>query len=262
MHDHEIVKEYYDKEPLREWNRLEGFRFEFEITKIMLERLHKPGNFLDIGGGPGRYSIWLAQSGKDVTLVDLSDGNVEFAKEKAKEMGLDIFCYQANAMDLSKLPLGQYDNILLKGPLYHLSSEKDREKCVLEAKKYLKPGGLLFASFISTTGGLNYYLDECPYEMPNEPEQALYDAMLQDKSWSGIAFTQATFIEKDEIFPFFERLGFEKVTMFGQEGITSPRLTYLEEGSEEVRKYYLDLSLRFCEREKYFVYSSHIMYVV
>ena len=33
-----IVKKAYDDAPEREWNRLEGFRFEFEITKRKMEK--------------------------------------------------------------------------------------------------------------------------------------------------------------------------------------------------------------------------------
>ena len=35
-----------------------------------------PQKILDIGGGPGRYSIFLAQKGHDVTLFDLSGKNI------------------------------------------------------------------------------------------------------------------------------------------------------------------------------------------
>ena len=81
----EIVKKAYDNNPAQEWQRLEGFRFEFEITRHMMHRYLKKGKVLDIGGGPGRYSIYLAGLGYDVTLVDLSDGNVAFARKKAEE---------------------------------------------------------------------------------------------------------------------------------------------------------------------------------
>ena len=87
MDEVQNVKKYYDDNPLGEWNRLEGFHYEFEITKYMLNKYLKKGSILDIGGGTGRYSIYLAQLGYDVTLVDLSDENVKFAKEKAKELG-------------------------------------------------------------------------------------------------------------------------------------------------------------------------------
>ena len=158
-----IIKEYYDTNPQKEWNRLEGFRFEFEITKFYLKKYLKGKTVLDIGGGPGRYSIYLSQLGYDVTLVDLSDGNVQFLKNKIKELKIyNIKAYQCDARDLSKLNLGKFDNILIMGPLYHLFKESDREKCVLEAKKLLNKDGILFASFISVTGGLNYYLENGP----------------------------------------------------------------------------------------------------
>lgn len=256
-----VVKKNYDDDPMREWNRLEGFRFEFEITKHMMGKHLKSGKVLDIGGGPGRYSLYLASLGCEVTLVDLSGGNVALAKQKAEELHLDLKAYQGDARDLSPLDLGKYDTILLMGPLYHLFKEEDRAKCVREAKKHLKKDGVLFASFISLTGGLNYYLDACPYELIHEKAMDLFDCMAEDRSWSGAAFTASTFIENDEILPFFERLGFEEITLFGQEGLTATRLSDLEQAPEEVRKLYLDLSIRMCEKPKYFAYSSHIMYI-
>ncbi|MBU1144572.1 MAG: class I SAM-dependent methyltransferase [Firmicutes bacterium] len=255
------VKEWYDEHSETEWNRLEGFHFEFEITKIMLQRHIKPGKILDIGGGTGRYSLYLASLGYEVTLVDLSDGNVAFARKKAKELNLNITIFQGDARDLSKLPLETYDNILVMGPLYHLFSKKNRIKCIVEAKKYLKKDGVLFASFISLAGGLLYYLDNCPEEIIHETALDLFDCMEQDKSWSGRAFTEATFIEIDEIEPFFRQLGFSKITIFGQEGVTGPRLRMLQLASEEVRNFYLNLSVKLCEKKKYFPYSNHIMYI-
>lgn len=74
-------------------------------------------------------------------------------------------------------------------------------------------------------------------------------------------FTKATFIETDEIEPFFINLGFEKMTVFGQEGIVAPRQRTINTRHEEVRSFYLDLSLRLFEKRKYFPYSNHIMYV-
>jgi len=261
MDEVKIVKDFYDENPEVEWNRLQGFHFEFEITKVMLQRHMKPGKVLDIGGASGRYSLYLASLGYDVTLIDLSDSNVSYAKKKAQELNLDIKAYQGDARNLSKLPLEKYDTILIMGPLYHLFSLEDREKCVLEAKKYLTHDGLIFASFISLTGGLLYYLSECPEEIIHETATDLFDCMEQDKSWSGRAFTQATFIEVDEIDPFFNKLGFSKITLFGQEGITGPRLATLESSTHEVKDYYLNLSLKLCENRKYLPYSNHLMYI-
>ncbi len=256
-----LVKENYDKNSLNEWERLEGFHFEWEITIKMMAKYLKKGTVLDIGGGPGRYSIYLAKLGYDVTLIDLSTENVRLARKKALENNVSIKAYECDARDLSKLDLTKYDNVLLMGPLYHLFKVEDREKCVLEAKKHLKDDGVFFATFITISAGLNYYLSEEPFSIINEQATDLYECMEKDITWSGSAFTEATFINALEILPFFKRLGFEKLTLFGQEGVTGTRLSTLENAKEEVRNFYLDLSLRLCENKQYFAYNHHLMYI-
>lgn len=256
----EAVRKNYDLNAQKEWERLGGFSFEFEIAKRYLKKFMRGKTVLDIGGGPGRYSVYLAELGYDVTLVDLSEGNVELAKRKFREYGVNAEAYVCDARDLSALGLGKFDNVLLMGPLYHLSAVSDREKCVEEAKKHLADDGVLFASFITITAGYNYYLDTAPENLIDEPALDLFDRMAKDESWSGQAFTQATFINSVEVLPFFERLGFEKLALLGQEGLTGPRLTAIESASEKVRQKYLEISLKVCENPQYYAYSNHLLY--
>ncbi len=257
----EAVRKNYDLNAQKEWERLGGFSFEFEIAKRYLKKFMRGKTVLDIGGGPGRYSVYLAELGYDVTLVDLSEGNVELAKRKFREYGVKAEAYVCDARDLSALGLGKFDNVLLMGPLYHLSAVSDREKCVEEAKKHLADDGVLFASFITITAGYNYYLDTAPENLIDEPALDLFDRMAKDESWSGQAFTQATFINSVEVLPFFERLGFEKLALLGQEGLAGPRLTAIESASKKVREKYLEISLKVCENPQYYAYSDHLLYV-
>ena len=262
MSEVENVREYYNQNSLNEWERLQGFHFEFEITKVMLNKYGKFGKVLDIGGGPGRYSLYLSSLGFDVTLVDLSENNVKFALSKAQEMGLSLKAYVADARDLSSLNLGEYDTILLMGPLYHLFEELDREKCVFQAKKHLKKDGVLFASFIMIQGGFNFYLDTKPEALfDDQCYDSTLKAISENKSWCGLAFTDACFMDTHEIEPFFTKLGMKKISIFGQEGITGVRLSYLEKADEKVRDAYLKLSLCICERDDYYAYNCHLVYV-
>ena len=91
---------FYDAYGETEWDRLvtgiDG-RPEFERTKAQLnESLPASEHVLDAGGGSGRYAIWLAEQGYDVTLVDLSRKQLEIAKRKVTEHGVE------NAVDLSR----------------------------------------------------------------------------------------------------------------------------------------------------------------
>ncbi len=45
---------------------------------------------LDAGGGPGRYTIDLAKQGYHMTLLDISDKELELAKRKNKVIGANV----------------------------------------------------------------------------------------------------------------------------------------------------------------------------
>jgi 2-polyprenyl-3-methyl-5-hydroxy-6-metoxy-1,4-benzoquinol methylase len=64
------VQEFYDKNAQNEWDRLDRHRTEFAVTLRALKDYlpHLPVEVLDVGGGPGRYSIALAKLGHRVTL--------------------------------------------------------------------------------------------------------------------------------------------------------------------------------------------------
>ena len=86
------IEEFYDNQ-YEEWDRFYKHPVEFEMTKRYIDS-YIPNNSLDIidiGGGPGRYSFYLASKGHRVTLLDLSKHNIDTAKEKSKELGIDVY---------------------------------------------------------------------------------------------------------------------------------------------------------------------------
>lgn len=90
-----------------EWGRLEANPFEFELTTWMMDRYIQPGHsVLDIGGGPGRYSIYYAQKGCAVTLAELSEVNVEMARKQAALAGAAFEAYAVNCLELERLGAG------------------------------------------------------------------------------------------------------------------------------------------------------------
>ena len=121
----EAVREHYEENPQKEWDRLKKRHpYEKYITINMMDRYISPGSkILDIGGGPGHYSVHYARQGHEVTLLDLSEGNVRFAKKKARQYGVKITAMQGNALDLSAFPDDSFDVVFLMGPLYHLMEE-------------------------------------------------------------------------------------------------------------------------------------------
>jgi hypothetical protein len=103
-----------------------GSSLEFERTKELLDRFlpPPPANVLDVGGGPGAYSSWLAQSGYRAHLIDPVPLHVEQAGASATRLGLDYTAALGDARELEQ-DAGSWDVVLMLGPLYHLTERND-----------------------------------------------------------------------------------------------------------------------------------------
>ncbi len=92
------------------------------------------GEGLDIAGGTGRHSIWLAQHGWRMTLVDISETGIGQARQNAGLAGVTIDC---KAEDLRSTPLPEecFDVVLV---FFYLE-----RKLFAPLARALRPGGLL-----------------------------------------------------------------------------------------------------------------------
>ena len=257
-----IVKGFYDKGVVVEWERLQRHKFEFELTVRYINRYVKPGDkVLDIGGGPGRYSLYLAAKGCDVTLFDLSSANVEFAKEQASAQGVSFKAFAGDAREVDSRIGEQYDHILLMGPLYHLLQESDRVKALNASLKCLKQNGIIYVSFISSYGGIIYSIKYEPQLIIEKDVEFQYKLFEDDLPFSGSSFTQSYFYRHKDVLPFMAQFPLEKLHFFGQESVLAPCEENIKAQSQEVIEKWLDLAERVCEREDLLSYSEHLMYI-
>jgi len=259
------VKAHYDANARTEWNRLEENPFEFMLTTWMMEKYIHPGQrILDIGGGPGRYAIHHAKRGCEVVLVDLSDGNIALAQQKAQEAGVKLQAYACDCLQLEKLALGTFDHVFLMGPLYHLQQEEQQVCAVQTALSHLKPGGMFYASFILAFAGIVYSLQHegvLEADLANPNGQRLVENILQGENYTGPAFTEACFHHQRRILPFMERFGLEKLHFFGQEGILAPNKLDLINRSAQELACWVELAKRLLELPELLSYSEHAMYI-
>jgi len=259
------VQTYYNQNATLEWQRLDEHPFEFLLTTHMMERYIHPGqNILDIGGGPGRYSIHFAKRGCDVTLVDLSEENVRLAQQKATEADVCIETYTANCLFLDALPLGQYDHVFLMGPIYHLLDPADQNRAVALALSRLKPGGKLYVSFILAFAGILYDLKNggnIIRDSTSPETHAIVDAIATGDDYRGIAFTRACFMHQRNILPFMAQFPLKKLHFFGQEGILAPNEPYLLQREPEEIACWLELAKKYLELPELLSFSEHAMYI-
>ena len=219
----EQIQNYYDREAQNEWERFDRHPTEFAVTqRAMRDTLPPaPARILDIGGGPGRYAIWLAQQGHAVTLLDLSGNHLALAARKGSEAGITFEALmQGNALDLSAFPDERFDAVLLMGPLYHLLDAHDRLRAIQEARRVLKTGGCLFAAFICCFSVFRAAALEFPMEPVESPE--IYEQILRDGTYAGnYGFTAAHFSHPDEIQPLMESCGLKTLEIIGVEGVVA-----------------------------------------
>lgn len=146
--DLEALRSYYGVGEERE--RLSHARgaLEFERTKELIRRFlpPNPAVIADIGGGPGRYALWLAERGYQVRHRDIVPLHVTQVEEQRGELPIDTAVGDARSLDLQD---GSTDAVLLLGPLYHLDTRADRVLALREARRIVRPGGYVFASAIS-----------------------------------------------------------------------------------------------------------------
>lgn len=238
---------------------------EFAITmRALAEYLPRtPQTVLDVGGGPGRYALALASLGHWVTLLDLSQGNLALAHQKAEEGG--IFLEQVvhgNALDLSTFPSETFDAVLLLGPLYHLLTEPERQQAVREAWRVLSPGGLIFAAFITRYAAFRSLARLAPAKLLER--RAAWEAFLQTGVYHGgqeIGFTNAYFAHPDEIKPLMQGVGFESLDLLACEGILADNEEQVNQLTGEAWQAWVDLNYQLSKDPSLYGAVYHLLYV-
>lgn len=122
---------------------------EFARTTEIIDRRLPPAPAVvaDIGGGPGRYTAWLAGRGYRVEHRDLIAVHVEQARAAANGSPM-VRAEVGDALELD-LADASVDAVLLLGPIYHMRRRADRIRALREALRIVRPGGPVFTAAIS-----------------------------------------------------------------------------------------------------------------
>jgi SAM-dependent methyltransferase len=150
--DPEILGHY---ESGREEDRIsKGFgRLELlRVQEVLSRHLPPaPARILDVGGATGVHARWLAERGHQVRIVDISPRHVALAGEQLGGLGVE-----AEVGDARELPVDDdaFEVVLLFGPQYHLTDRGDRLRALAEARRAVRPGGLVAVGAISRFASL------------------------------------------------------------------------------------------------------------
>ena|SRR5919199_2322713 len=137
----QVVRHYYNEHVEHEWERLDlpFCKVEFLSILRLIEKYFPPsGHVCDIGSGPGRYALALAQRGYRVTLFDLSEHLLARARAAFKERHLRAEQFDCgDARDMGVFKTKAFDAALLLRPLYHVLTVEGRADILRHLKRVL-----------------------------------------------------------------------------------------------------------------------------
>lgn len=248
------LEKYYNK--FNEDKRLLTRHGQVEFTvakKYLLDIIgdRKNLDIIDIGAGTGRYSIFLAELGHNVTAIEPVRKNLSTIKLKTDK----VKAIERNALHLRKIPSESYDVTLLFGPLYHLFSHEDKLKALNEAKRVTKKGGHILIMYLMNEYAIITYafkennIRRCIEE--NKIDKDFRCITSQSDLYSYVRLEDINNLKNDS--------GLTRIKIVGVDGATDYIRPTLNSISEEDFKVFIDYQLSICERPELLGASSHVM---
>lgn len=140
-----------NREELEDEHRI--FLWEQQIRRALNGRICR--HVLDVGCGPGFFSVLLARLGYEVTAVDYTENMLAEAWKNAVHYGVDI---DFRRMDAQKLDFedGIFDLVISRNVLWNLEQP---EQAYREWLRVLKPNGTV----MNFDGNFYYYVTDAEY---------------------------------------------------------------------------------------------------
>jgi SAM-dependent methyltransferase len=162
--DPERAASFYDEYGESEWTRFEDGRTPAPSLDVHLDRLRRFVNagdrVLEVGAGPGRFTIELARLGAQVTVSDLSPRQLELNRERVAAEGLEEHIVEreiADVLDLARWEDASFDaTVCFGGPLSYVVDRADEG--IAELVRVTRPGGHVLVSVMSLAGTVVHYL--------------------------------------------------------------------------------------------------------
>ena len=261
------LEDFYNK--ASEETRLEKGMgiFEFErIKELIQQHISKPNStIIDVGGGTGKYSEWLAKNGHKVQLIEPVLKHIKLADKRAKKLKNPFSVTKGIAQ---KLPYQNEsaDLVILHGPLYHLQKKEDRIAAILEAKRVLKKDGIILGFAINATAstvvGLmngmihaNSFFEMCKQELTTGIHNAPKDFpfLLADAYYHKPQQLKEEFLEQDLMF----------INLFAVEGMIWLDNEYFANMLDKKKSKTLKALQKITQNDEYLLpFSPHMMIAV
>ena len=163
-YDPAVVRAWYDGFGVdAEWERFNqapGGRANLAVhLRFVADHVADGDEVLDIGAGPGRFSIAAIERGARVVVADLNEAMLEASRERIAAAGAEhgvIARTTADVTDLSAFDDGRFDVTMCFGGPISYAADRAAD-AVTELARVTRPGGTLLLSVMSTIGSFHTF---------------------------------------------------------------------------------------------------------
>ena len=228
---------------------------EFILTTHYIDKYLKPGDkILEVGAATGRYSIYYAQQGYDVSSIELVQSNLDILKSKITP-DMKIRAEQGDAIDLSRFEDNTFDVTLILGPLYHLYEEQDINKAIDEAIRVTKPQGKIYIAFLTNDSVvISWVLKDHHFDTKGKSFSDSYE-MTKDVNEVFSTFSV------DEFDSIMSTKPVNKLHMVATDGMSHHMKEVVDSLDDYEFNEWIRYNLLSCERHDLQGYSNHMVYI-
>lgn len=142
------------------------------------------GNVLDIGGGVGRNTLFLARHGFSIDVIDLSEVGLEKIATEAAQENLPV---TTTLGDITELGITKTYSVIIAAYILHHIQNKAARDLIENIRSHTEPGGLNIIGTFTKDGDFyrNDIADERFFPDTNELK-GLY------KDWKIISYTESS----------------------------------------------------------------------
>ena len=159
------MRVFYDQYGAAEWDRFDrsaAGRVGLELHKRFQARwVHNGDRVLEVGAGPGRFTIELARLGARILFSDISPGQLDLNRDHVVAAGYEDAVEERQLLDvtdLSSLERASFDVVTaLGGPLSYVFDRAG--EALDELLAVVRPGGTILFSVMGRWGSIHQFLD-------------------------------------------------------------------------------------------------------
>ncbi len=232
-------------------------QLEFLTTDRYVQKYLKPGaKILEVGAGTGKYSIYYAKQGYSVNAIEYVQHNLDVLKTKITD-DMNICAEQGDAIDLSRFEDNTFDIVLVLGPLYHLYTEDEVNKCIVEARRVCKNDGVMMFAYLPNDSIM------ISWGLLKGHLKSGYDNKQFDENFKMISkaseIMRAFYI--DEIEEIMRANNIQKINNISTSGVAPHFRDIVDNLSEEEFEIWKNYHFSSCERKEVQGYSTHMLYI-